>query len=106
MATGKKAPANPWGWKNNLARAGITLAACALFAVARPDVAGQATRRMRSPLIISSYLKNNAVHKLQLGAGEFSLPGWLNTDIEPHEGQAYLDASAPFPLPDASFVVV
>src|SRR5262249_7170942 len=30
-------------------------------------------------------------------------PGWLNTDIEPESGQAYLDAAKRFPLPDRSF---
>jgi len=100
------APAKLSGWKNVAARAAITLAAVGLFCVARPDVVGGATRRWRSPLIISDYMKNNAVHKLQLGAGDFNLPGWLNTDIGPIEGQAFLDATKPFPLPDSSFQVV
>lgn len=51
-------------------------------------------------------MRNNAVRKLQIGSGEFSNPGWLNTDIEPREGQAYLDASKRFPLPDSSFHLV
>ena len=51
-------------------------------------------------------MRNNTVRKLQLGAGEFSNPGWLNTDIEPREGQAYLDATERFPLPNSSFQVV
>ena len=92
--------------RNILARVGITLAAGGLFCVARPDVAGNATRRLRSPYIISDYMKNNTVRKLQLGAGEFNSPGWLNTDIEPREGQAYLDATKHFPLPDGSFQLV
>jgi methyltransferase family protein len=100
------APARLSGFKNVAARIAITLAAAGLFCVARPDVAGSATRRWRSPLIISDYMKNNAVHKLQLGAGDFNLPGWLNTDIGPIEGQAFLDATKPFPLPDSSFQVV
>lgn len=99
-------PATLTGWKNVAARAAITLAAVGLFCVARPDVVGRATRGWRSPQIISDYMKNNAVHKLQLGAGDFNLPGWLNTDIGPIEGQAYLDATKPFPLPDSSFQVV
>lgn len=92
--------------KNVLARIGITLAACAVFCVARPDVVGNATHRLRSHYIIADYLRDNTVRKLQLGAGEFNLPGWLNTDIEPGEGQAYLDATKHFPLPDSSFQVV
>lgn len=107
MAQGKTdAPAQRSKWKNILGRVAITLAAAGLFCFARPDVAGNATRRLRSPHIIADYVKNNAVRKLQLGAGEFSNPGWLNTDIEPREGQAYLDATEHFPLPDASFRLV
>jgi SAM-dependent methyltransferase len=44
--------------------------------------------------------------KLQIGAGTSNNPGWLNTDIEPTEKQAYLDATRPFPLPDRSFQYV
>jgi len=51
-------------------------------------------------------MRNNTVRKLQIGSGEFSNPGWLNTDIEPRKGQAYLDASKRFPLPDSSFQLV
>lgn len=100
------APARLSGFKNVVARIAITLAAVGLFGVARPDVASRATRRLRSPYIISDYLKTHAVRKLQLGAGEFNLPGWLNTDIGPIEGQAFLDATKHFPLPDSSFQVV
>ena len=85
---------------------GITLAVFGLFCFARPDVVGWATRRLRSPHIIADYVRNNTVRKLQIGAGEFSIPGWLNTDIEPREGQAYLDATEHFPLPDSSFQLV
>ena len=99
-------PARYSGFKNIAARLAITLAAVGLFGVARPDVAGNATRRWRSPYIIADYMRNHAVRKLQLGAGDFSLSGWLNTDIGPIEGQAYLDATQPFPLPDSSFQVV
>jgi len=42
---------------------------------------------------------------LQIGAADNNKPGLLNTDIEPSIGQAYLDASKPFPLPDRSFKV-
>jgi predicted SAM-dependent methyltransferase len=48
------------------------------------------------------YLASTDVRKLQIGAGTNNLPGWLNTDIEPGEGQAFLDAMKPFPLPDNS----
>jgi len=99
-------PAKYSRFKNVTARVAITLAAVGLFCVARPDVIGSATRRWRSPYIIADYMKNHAVRKLQLGAGDFNLYGWLNTDIGPIEGQAYLDATKPFPLPDSSFQAV
>ncbi len=89
-----------------LARAGITLAAFGLFCLLRMDVTARVWNRMHSSQIIAKYVKDNAVRKLQIGAGEFSFPGWLNTDIEPREGQAYLDATQRFPLPDSSFQLV
>ncbi len=52
--------------------------------------------------IIAKYLRTHRVCKLQIGAGGNNLPGWLNTDIEPSSGQAFLDATKPFPLPDRS----
>ena len=51
---------------------------------------------------IEHYLASTGVRKLQIGAGPNNLPGWLNTDIEPQEGQAFLDAMKPFPIPDNS----
>jgi hypothetical protein len=50
--------------------------------------------------VIDDYMRANAVRKLQIGAGENNKPGWLNTDIEPTIGQAYLD---PFRCPTAPF---
>ncbi len=52
--------------------------------------------------IITKYLRSHRVCKLQIGAGGNNLPGWLNTDIEPSSGQAFMDAAKPFPLPDRS----
>jgi len=89
-----------------LARVAITIAAVGFFCLLRPDVASSATRRLLSSQVISDYVKDNSVRKLQIGAGEFNKPGWLNTDIEPRDGQAYLDATKPFPLPDKSFQIV
>ena len=51
---------------------------------------------------IERYLVSTGVRKLQIGAGPNNLPGWLNTDIEPRQGQAFLDAMKPFPIPDNS----
>lgn len=103
--------------RNILARVAITLAAFGFLCLLRQDLAtwmwrhtGAAvvstSRRLRSPSLIAGYTKNNAVRKLQLGAGEFNMPGWLNTDIEPGEGQAFLDAGERFPLADSSFQIV
>lgn len=55
----------------------------------------------QSHFLISNYLKTHAVKKLQLGAGGVKgFDDWLNTDIEPHAGEAYLDVTKPFPIPD------
>jgi predicted SAM-dependent methyltransferase len=51
--------------------------------------------------LISTYLSTHAVSKLQIGAGGAKgFPDWLNTDIEPQAGEAFLDATKPFPIPD------
>ena len=54
--------------------------------------------------VAEAYLRDNAVAALQLGSGLHLLPGWLNSDYPaaPEDGVA-LDATAPFPLPDAAF---
>jgi predicted SAM-dependent methyltransferase len=65
-----------------------------------------ATFKQRSNEIIAAYLRDQPVRKLQIGAGTARHDGWLNTDIEPGEGLAFLDASKPFPLPDAAFQYV
>jgi predicted SAM-dependent methyltransferase len=93
-----------------LARAGITVAAAGLFLLIRLDIAVMLQQKVQaamiqraSPGVIEAYLRNNPVRKLQIGAGTANPAGWLNTDIEPQKGQAYLDASKPFPLPDRAF---
>ena len=53
-------------------------------------------------MTIELYLASTGVRKLQIGAGPNNLPGWLNTDIEPRQGQAFLYAMKPFPIPDNS----
>jgi predicted SAM-dependent methyltransferase len=58
---------------------------------------------LSAPTTIKRYLASTGVRKLQIGAGRNNLPGWLNTDILPREeGQAFLDATKPFPIPDNS----
>jgi predicted SAM-dependent methyltransferase len=59
--------------------------------------------------IIPDYLRTHAVKKLQIGAGIAGTQGfadWLNTDIEPFDGEAYLDATKRFPLPDQTLSYV
>ena len=92
-----------------MARAAITLVVIAMFIAIRVDIAADlymtATtfyHRKMASRTISGYLKSHVVRKLQIGAGPSNLPGWLNTDIEPSDGQAYLDATAVFPFPDES----
>jgi predicted SAM-dependent methyltransferase len=54
--------------------------------------------------LIDDYLRSHPVRKLQLGAGPALIDGWLNTDLAPASARvAFLDATKPFPLPDASF---
>lgn len=59
---------------------------------------------------IADYIRNHAVRKLQIGAGgagrftQFS--DWLNTDVEPVAGEAYLDAAKPFLIPDGAFSII
>ena len=46
----------------------------------------------------------HVVRKLHLGAGAGPLAGWLNTDLVVyHDDVTHLDATKPFPIPDASF---
>jgi SAM-dependent methyltransferase len=58
----------------------------------------------RQPIIISEYLRNHEVKKLQIGAQSNSIRGWLNVDILPKTHQvAYMDATKPFPIADDTF---
>jgi predicted SAM-dependent methyltransferase len=52
----------------------------------------------------SYFKKNHGVRKLQIGTGVNRLPGWLNTDLQPHDkGIAYLNATKRFPFDDDTF---
>jgi predicted SAM-dependent methyltransferase len=57
---------------------------------------------LRAPGVAREYLRTHPVRKLQIGAGGVDYPGWLNTDIDPLPGEAYLDLTKRFPLPDES----
>ena len=46
-----------------------------------------------APRSINAYLRNHAVRKLQIGAGNVDYSEWLNTDITPSGTEVYLDAT-------------
>jgi predicted SAM-dependent methyltransferase len=53
---------------------------------------------------VEAYLATHKVRRLQIGSGPHLLPGWLNTDFEPVSAESpFMDATLPFPLPDAAF---
>lgn len=53
---------------------------------------------------IDAYLRAHSVLKLQIGSGQASLPGWLNTDFYPvAPTDVFLDAAKPFPFADRTF---
>lgn len=53
---------------------------------------------------IRRYLAATSAPKLQLGSGRNYLEGWLNSDFFAKPPQyVFLDATRPFPLPDATF---
>jgi len=56
---------------------------------------------------IKNYLSSHQVRKLQIGAGDSILEGWLNTDYIPsHRRVIFLDATKRFPFEDGSFEYV
>jgi len=64
--------------------------------------------RLRRRRQIQRYLRDHTEPKLQLGAADKLLSGWLNTDLHDYgRGElVYLDARKRFPLPDAAFDAV
>lgn len=53
---------------------------------------------------INEYLLSNLTRKLHLGAGTNILPGWLNTDIAPHNRDVLaIDLSKPLPFEENTF---
>lgn len=52
---------------------------------------------------IRAFLADPGPHRLNLGCGHNTLPGWLNVDLEGgRHGTTYMDALRPYPLPDNS----
>lgn len=52
---------------------------------------------------IADYVRSVASPRLNVGAGDHLLPGWLNTDLRPTGDAVYLDVTRPIPVPDGSF---
>lgn len=98
-------------WANGLALTAITAGALGAFCVIRQDVYADTSTQLRdayqrevaTPGIIRDYLRSAQVKKLQIGAGTSNLEGWLNSDIEPTSGQAYVDASKRTVFADGTF---
>jgi predicted SAM-dependent methyltransferase len=67
-----------------------------------PDSEAITQFKQRSGAIIAAYMREQTVRKLQIGAGSSRPVGWLNTDIEPGDGLAFLDATKRFPFEDGS----
>jgi predicted SAM-dependent methyltransferase len=61
--------------------------------------------RQRRGRRIKRYLREHEERKLQLGAADKPLSGWLNTDLHDYGRRdiVFLDARERFPLPDSSF---
>ncbi len=85
-------------WIAALVLAGGVLLGAAIAAFASPVT----WARWSAGFQVREYLNTHQVRKLQIGAGGQDLPGWLNTDIAPRSGEAYLDATKRFPFPDQS----
>src|SRR4051812_40618920 len=49
------------------------------------------------------YLRENTVHKLQIGCGGNYLEGWFNTDLSPNAHRTGLNATRRFPFADNTF---
>jgi predicted SAM-dependent methyltransferase len=60
--------------------------------------------RCATSIVARRYLGNHPVRKLHLGSSGEGLPSWFNTDLFPERWPVVrLDATRPFPLPDAAF---
>jgi predicted SAM-dependent methyltransferase len=92
---------------NSSKRNRFFLIALALVSIPIGIAGAYGVKAAQSHTIIDRYLATHGVKKLQIGAG--GVPGftdWLNTDIDPHPGEAYLDATKPFPIPDGALSYV
>lgn len=53
--------------------------------------------------IISNYIANHDIKKLQIGCGANIYEGWLNTDLNSKDSIAFLDAGKIFPIESETF---
>jgi predicted SAM-dependent methyltransferase len=60
--------------------------------------------KLKAHYVIHRYLRDNSIRKLQIGAGPTKSDEWLTTDIvtKLRRKTIYLDATTPYPLPDAA----
>ena len=64
---------------------------------------GRMTARRGQRLEIERFLMANKIRKVNIGACDKVLPGWLNTDLDPMSpGVIFLDATQPLPFPNES----
>lgn len=92
-------------WKGRLAQFAITVAACGLFLVLRPDyipIVRAHASKLSAQGEVDGYLAAHKIRKLQIGAGDNNFADWLNTDLFPGQGQVFLDATRRFPMADGT----
>lgn len=63
----------------------------------------RATYSISHYFMVTNYLKNNKITKLQIGSGSNILSGWLNTDLNPSKNVVFLDVTKKFPFNDCTF---
>ena len=70
-----------------------------------PQKSAERYYKPRTRFLIDDYLNTNQSRKLHIGAQANILEGWLNVDIYTGASDrvAYMDATKPFPFPDATF---
>lgn len=89
--------------KQTLKKSGLLVECIRAVRAAKVDVQ-RLIGAMKRGSIIRSYLQTHTLRKLQIGSSKTPFPDWLNTDLFPERSDvAYLDATRPLPLPDASF---
>jgi predicted SAM-dependent methyltransferase len=81
----------------------IAVVAAAKLREYRDDLTVLYHHWVTDPRTIREYFEAHSIRKLQLGAGENYVDGWLNTDIEPKANGVYLDATSDYPFPSGSF---